>query len=727
MTDSVPRAKKAKLSAATATVAQQHLSANPNCRKKIWLAAALIIAVGVTAYFNSFQGGFLRPDDVLSITDNPHIQKLWPLSEAISLPLWSTGATVAGRPILSLSFAINYAFSALEPWGYHLVNLIIHISAALLLFGIIRRTLHTEQFHQHLGPRALPLALTVVLIWLVHPFQTESVTQIAQRAESMMAMFFLLTLYCAIRGFQSNRRGLWYLASVLACALGMGTKEVMAAAPLIVPLYDYVFVSKSLKTMLHQRWIFYVSLAATWTIVLALVIITHLKPAPSNLINKNWVVLKDADWLGFTQAQPAVVLEYLRLSLWPWPQGFQGLLTPPLLSATTFGVILSVVIVIALLALIFWGLLRYSWPAFTGAWFFLILAPSSSFIPTLDVSGCLHRMYLPLSAVVTTVIFGGDYFFRKLFTARLGQRAIKTLTLAVVLAIVAALTFMTWRQNKNYQSEVAMWTSVLRHNPDSTDAHTTLSKVFSEQGDTIRADFHSQELLRIYKDKYERAIQVNPNQKKAHYNLGIVFANQGNLERARVEFEYEIRINPNHVEAHYNLGNIFLTQGKLDKAAAEYERAISIKPEQFADYIIDHVNTQINARINLGKVLLGQGKLDQAIANYEKALETAPDNTMAMNNLAWLLATCPKDNLRNGPRAVELAERICDVTNYQTPTFLNTLAAAYAEAGRFTEAVETATKALTLTKSQNGSAAQIKQGQLYLERYKAGRPFRYRP
>jgi len=272
-----------------------------------------------------------------------------------------------------------------------------------------------------------------------------------------------------------------------------------------------------------------------------------------------------------------------------------------------------------------------------------------------------------------------------------------------------------------------MWTSVLRHNPDSTDAHTTLSKVFSEQGDTVRANFHSQELLRIYKDKYERAIQIDPNQKKAHYNLGIVFAKQGDMERARVEFEYEIRINPNHVEAHYNLGNVFLTQGKLDKAAAEYERAISIKPEQFADYIIDHVNTQINARINLGKVLLGQGKLDQAIANYEKALETAPDNTMAMNNLAWLLATCPKDNLRNGPRAVELAERICDVTNYQTPTFLNTLAAAYAEAGRFTKAVEIATKALTLTKSQNGSAAQIKQSQLYLERYKAGRPFRYRP
>ncbi len=723
MTNSVPPAKKVKHPGRTAPVARLNTSHE---QWKIPLAAALIIAVGITAYLNSFQGGFLRPDDVLSITDNPHIQRLWPLADAISLPIWSTGATVAGRPVLSLSLAVNYAFSALEPWGYHMVNLIIHICAALLLFGIIRRTLHTERFQQRYWTRALPLALTIVLIWLVHPFQTESVTQIAQRAESMMSMFFLLTLYCAIRGFNSSRRGFWYSASVLACALGMGTKEVMAAAPLIVPLYDYVFVSKSLKTMLRKRRGLYLSLAATWVIVFALALITHFKPAGSNIFNKNLLVLKDADWLGFTIAQPAVVLEYIRLSFWPWPQGFQGLLTPPLLSGSTVTVTLSVVIVLALLALIFWGLWHHSWLAFTGAWFFLILAPSSSFIPTLDVSGCLHRMYLPLSAVVATVIFGADYFLRKLFTTPLRQRIIKTLSLTLVVAVVAALTFMTAQQNKRYRSEVTMWSGVLQHNPDNIDAHTVLSAVFSERGNTERADFHSQELLRIYKDKYERAIQTDPNRKKAHYNLGIVFAKQGDMERARVEFEYEIRINPNHVEAHYNLGNVFLEQGKLEKAAAEYERAISIKPEQFTDYIIDHFNTQINARINLGKVLLGLGKLDQAIANYEMVLKMAPDNTMATNNLAWLLATCPQDNLRNGPRAVELAERICSATNYQTPTFLNTLAAAYAEAGRFKEAVETADKALTLTKSQNGSAAQIKQSRLYLEQYKAGRPFRYR-
>lgn len=183
----------------------------------------------------------------------------------------------------------------------------------------------------------------------------------------------------------------------------------------------------------------------------------------------------------------------------------------------------------------------------------------------------------------------------------------------------------------------------------------------------------------------------------------------------------------NHVEAYYNLGNVFLAQGKMEQAAAEYKRAIRITPDQFIDYMTDHINTQINAHIELANILTQQGKLDKAIANYEIVLEIAPDNIMATNNLAWLLATHPKDNMRNGAKAVELAKRACNVTDYRVPELLDTLAAAYAEAGRFTEAVETADRALTLTKLQNGSAAQINQSRLYLEQYKAGRPFRYRP
>jgi len=265
-----------------AQLTQEHTRNSPDR----WLPPLLIILAGVLAYWNSFDGVFLY-DDIESIRDNPHIRQLWPLSEAMSLPLWGGGMSLDGRPLLSLSLALNHALLGPEPWGYHLVNLLIHIAAGLLLFGIVRRTLGLPRFREryaaspgshgdpHPGPlpegegvsRATWLAFAIAAIWLVHPLQTESVTYIVQRAESLMGMLFLLTVYCAIRGFTINpcaaapkdwrppdspslggrqsfgAASRWYLASILACALGMGVKEVMFSAPLVVLLYDYVFIS----------------------------------------------------------------------------------------------------------------------------------------------------------------------------------------------------------------------------------------------------------------------------------------------------------------------------------------------------------------------------------------------------------------------------------------------------------------------------------------------------
>jgi len=223
--------------------------------------------------------------------------------------------------------------------------------------------------------------------------------------------------------------------------------------------------------------------------------------------------------------------------------------------------------------------------------------------------------------------------------------------------------------------------------------------------------------------KNEHAIRIDPNYFDVRTNLGIIFANQGNLDRARNEFEHEIRINPNHIEARYNLGNVFLAQGDIVKATAEYEYAIGIQPGRTKS----NLEAYINSHINLGAVLTQQGRPDKAMAYYEKALEIDPNNTIAMSNLALLLATCPNDNLHNGARAIKLAEQACNITGYRVPRLLDTLATTYAEAGRFAEAVETATKALDLAQLQKNSAAQIEQIRLRLEQYKAGRPYRRQP
>ena len=185
------------------------------------------------------------------------------------------GLTVSGRPLLNLTLAVNYALGGLNPWGYHAINLAIHILAALTLFGVLRRTLAVwgvgcgvrgEESHDtarstsrtpHPTPHTF-LAFAIALLWAVHPLQTELVTYIVQRAESLCGLFYLLTLYCFIRGASrppspGRRTSLWYLAAVVFCFLGIATKEVMVTAPVMVFLYDRTFFASSFRQSLRQR------------------------------------------------------------------------------------------------------------------------------------------------------------------------------------------------------------------------------------------------------------------------------------------------------------------------------------------------------------------------------------------------------------------------------------------------------------------------------------------
>ena len=186
------------------------------------LIPLLVIVAGLLAYHNSFTGPFIF-DDTFSIKENPTIRHLWPIWQSLSPP-HRGGLAVEGRPVINLSVAINYALGGYAVWGYHAFNLMVHILAGLTLFGLVRRTLVQPRLRERFGSVANELALATAVLWVVHPLQTESVTYIIQRAESIMGLFYLLTLYCFVRGVESRRRGLWSGLSVTACALGMASK-----------------------------------------------------------------------------------------------------------------------------------------------------------------------------------------------------------------------------------------------------------------------------------------------------------------------------------------------------------------------------------------------------------------------------------------------------------------------------------------------------------------------
>ncbi|PYV13791.1 MAG: hypothetical protein DMG07_13385, partial [Acidobacteria bacterium] len=193
--------------------------------------ASLLVAAGLAAYSNSFGGEFVF-DDSDAIVQNRSIRQLWPPWDALRPP---RDSTVAGRPLLNLSFALNYRAGGLRPAGYHALNLVIHLLAGLALYGIARRTLAGARLRDRFGADADGLATGISLVWLLHPLHTGAVTYVVQRAESLMGLFFLAALYASIRSFESPSAA-WRVAAVAACAFGMGTKEVMAAAPLVILL-----------------------------------------------------------------------------------------------------------------------------------------------------------------------------------------------------------------------------------------------------------------------------------------------------------------------------------------------------------------------------------------------------------------------------------------------------------------------------------------------------------
>jgi tetratricopeptide (TPR) repeat protein len=560
----------------------------------------LIIAAGVWAYHNSFQGPFIY-DDVGNILENPTIRRVWSIWETLSPPRRS-GLT--GRPIINLSLAVNYAVGGTQVWGYHALNLVIHILAGLTLFGIVRRTLLQPRLRERFGTAANGLALTTAVLWTVHPLQTEAVTFLTQRCESIMGLFYLLTLYCFIRGAASPRPRLWYGLSVTACALGMASKEVMVSAPLMVLLYDRTFVSGSFRIAWRRHGRLLGALAATWVLLGYVVTSGGVFGSASG---NRFINLGREQYL---LTEPGVIFQYLRLSVWPHPLCFDYY--GPI--ATTWSSILPPALALAiLLAAAVWAWkANFVW-GFISAWFFLILAPTSSFLP-LDSPMYEHRMYLSLAAVVAVVTVGGFELGRNLLSRQ--PQTLRVLEWGGTGALVLVLAILTIQRNRDYISEMTIWQDTVEKCPNNPRAHNNLGFILTEQGRVPEAIGH-----------YEEALRIQPDYDTAHYNLGNALVQQGWVPEAIGQYEQALRIKPDFTGAHYNLGRALVRQGRVPEAIGQYEQALRIAPN-FTD-----TGSYADIHNDLGLALVQQGRVPEAIKQYEEALRIQPDYAAAHYNL----------------------------------------------------------------------------------------------
>jgi tetratricopeptide (TPR) repeat protein len=659
----------------------------------------------VGAYWNSFNVPLLL-DDQRAIVENPSIRHLGRIGDVLSLP--PTGATAA-RPLLNLTYALNYAEGGLSVRGYHAVNLFIHICAGLALLGIVRRTLLLPGLRPRDGKAALPLAAFAALLWTLHPLQTEAVTYVSQRAESLMGLFYLLTLYGFSRSVSSitgsdltkgNKgheapgsihgslfsslpsvkiSGLeianpcitgtgWLILSVAACLCGMATKQVMVTAPVLVLLYDRAFVSGSFRSALANRRWYYLSLAAAW---LWLGFLMH----RSSLAAVGVGFHEEVSWSTYALTELRVVTDYLKLALWPHPLVFdygpEILATDPLAVAPYALILASVLVGVA----IAWR--RSPKAGFLGAWFFLILAPTSTVVPIAEQPMAESRMYLPLAAVAVLVT---------LLSYAVGRRRG-----FVALGLVAVgLGVLTVERNHDYRSELSIWEDTVARRSYSSRGQSNLGMVLAEMpGRLPDAVAHGEEALRI-----------KPTYAEAHTNLGRALAQMpGRMPDAIAHFKEALRLRPNFAEAHTNLGNALAqTPGRIPDAIAHYEEALRLRP--------DYVEAHCNLAITLAQM---PGRMPEAIAHFEEALRLRPHFAAAQANFAMALMHTP-GRMSDAIRHYEAA--VCN-----KPDFVEarcSLAAAYAETGR----IEAAIGQLEIAAQLNPASTSIRED---LEKLKARR------
>jgi protein O-mannosyl-transferase len=723
-----------------------------------WLpvAIAVIVLATAAAYWNSFGGVFVY-DDTQAILENPTIRQLWPLSKAFSPP--ANGETVTGRPLLNLSFALNFARGGTSVWGYHLVNLSIHILNALLLFGIVRLTLMgfgdwglgkggrngegtggasgTLQLSA-LSPQASPchlvtmspchpiwLALAVALLWALHPLQTESVTYIVQRAESLGACFYLLTMYCVIRGAQSDfacpappaprppspapRPVLWYAAAVLACLAGMATKEVLLTAPLVMLLYDRTFLAGSFRGALRRRWGLYLALAATWALLVYLVY-------TSSLLSRTGQFEDVPDRLSYARTEPGVILYYLRLCLWPYPQCLEY--SWPLASSWA-EVVLPLLGVTLLAAVTLWALVRRPALGFLGAWLFLIFGPSSSFVP-LAQAAFEHRLYLPLAAVVVLVVIGGYQALQLLVRRGIAQRVALALGCGLLVLVCLVLGGLTCRRNADYRSALAVWQDVVDKAPHSYRAQTHLATALREAGRFDEAVEHLLAARKAIPDEKMKLgvaiIECNlgltltmrgqpaeaiphlqqvlssppPLAAEGHYHLGNALAKLGRRDEALAEYRLVLAIKPAHLLARVQVAGLLLEKRLFDEAVAQYRAALAVDPHRAEIYN------------NLANALVSSGHRDDAIVEYRKAIAANSNNPEAHRNLGIVLFDMRRWEEAIAEWTAALRLRPDDFL------LLDSLSQVYAQTGRPAEARTTAEKALALAEAQgNAKAAEI--------------------
>jgi tetratricopeptide (TPR) repeat protein len=670
-----------------------------------WHVAGLCLvlaAITFAVFGQTLHHEFINLDDGAYVYDNPVVVHGLSLKAIV----WAFTHVDCHlyHPLTMLSLMGDYQLHGLQAGGYHLTNVLLHTASVILLFLILR---------QMTG--ALWRSAFVAAVFAIHPLRVESVAWVAERKDLLGGFFFMLTLGAYARHVRKPNSPARCLMVAAAFVLALLCKPTVVTLPFVLLLLDYWPLRRfeqprKLSGLILEK-IPLLALAAgacAMTVLAAGKGVATLAsvPMPSRLGN-------------------ALVSNAIYLRQMIWPEGLAVYYPYPVNGLPAWEVVLAGMLLAGLLAVALDQRRKQPWILVGWLWYLGMLTPMIGIVQVGSFAHADRVTYLPQIGIYVAVTWLMAEWGAKLPMGRVAMVGLMT-------AVLGVLILCAWKQTAYWKDNETLWNHTLACTTRNDMAHNNLGQALLQKGRVDEAI-----------TQYQQALEINPNSVGAHLNLGNALSQEGKADKAIRQFEQALQTNPDDATAHLNLGNALCQKGKLDEGIRHFEQALQIKPDDAGahnslgnalcqkgkpDEGIRHFEQALQtnpgfapAHYNLGIALLQKGGVSEAIIHFQKALQIAPANPSIQNKLAWILATCPDASLRNGAKAVELARQANVLTGGKDPIILHTLAAAFAETGRFSDARESAQKAVELAQAagQQGLAAQLN-GEL--QRYEAGLP-----
>ncbi len=567
-------------------------------KNETWLLLFLGVLVFLL-YSSTLTGPFIF-DDRPNIQENPKIQL-----HRLSLD----GLVKAGfespanrRPVANISFALNFFFHRFNVVGYHFVNILVHILNIFLLYFLAKTTLNSPALRWRYDPVSLAwIPFFSAFIWGLHPLQTQSVSYIVQRMNSLATLFYILSILLYAKGrlthnAQSRR---WLLAGCAASGiLAVGSKEIAATLPFFIILYEWCFLQDSDHLRFKNKILVLIG-AVLFLIILTLM---YLGTAPMDLILAAYT---DRDHTAGQRVltEFRVVIFYISLILWPHPSRLNldhdFLISTSLIDPIT--TLFSLTAIVGAVGAAVYLVKKAPLISFCILWFFGNLVLESSVIGLETIFE--HRTYLPSMMLILMLVSLAFAVIKP-----------KWLCAALLSILIIAASIGTYERNKVWTSAVALWQDCVSKSPRKARPYNNLGVALATAGQ-VEAAY----------EKYHIALKIKPDYALAHYNLGYTLARQGNLDKGLFHLNESLRLDPNNKEVHNDLGVALIMQGRHDEAIYHLKEALQINP----DYI--------RAHNNLGIALGRENNLTEAVYHYKEALRLDPEYAEAHNNLGHAL------------------------------------------------------------------------------------------